>query len=251
MRYGKHMIYAIRKFGPQSIPGLMAAKARWDVRVKHCKFLPRNLTDRLTQAFNQITPAMVAKRILDYRRDYQHHLMIKGDISQAEQLTSLLDEFFKSRSGSYFVCNKQEESDAFLIRFAVGGATISYCDYLNIDPNEGLIAFDAALRRNDDQWLFDLPKHLQDQIQADSCCGHFFCFVNHQDYVLKPGVDGKKFKQEVIDYIEQRGARYPAEHNVGHLYAAKEDYQQHWRQLDPTNSCNPGIGKTSRRKFWQ
>lgn len=75
--------------------------------------------------------------------------------------------------------------------------------------------------------------------------------MNHQDYILKPGVDGKQFKQQVIDYIEQRGARYPAEHNVGHLYSAKEDYQQHWRALDPTNSCNPGIGKTSRRKFWQ
>jgi D-lactate dehydrogenase len=23
------------------------------------------------------------------------------------------------------------------------------------------------------------------------------------------------------------------------------------RQLDPTNSCNPGIGKTSKKKFWQ
>ena len=251
LRYAKHMILAIRRLGPQSIPGLMANKAKWDVKVNNLKFLPKNLTDRLIQGFNQITPPLVAKRILEYRRRYEHHLMIKGDSEQAAQLTSLLDQFFVDKQGDYFICDPQEAQDAFLIRFAVGGAAISYCDYLGIDPNERLIAFDAAFRRNDEQWLFDLPPHLQAQIQADSCCGHFFCLVNHQDYILKPGVDGKAFKQAVIDYIEQRGARYPAEHNVGHLYAAKEDYQQHWRKLDPTNSCNPGIGKTSRRKFWQ
>ncbi|WP_241594945.1 D-lactate dehydrogenase [Rosenbergiella epipactidis] len=251
LRYAKHMILAIRQLGPQSIPGMMAKKAKWDVRVKNIKCLPRNLTDRLIQGFNQITPPLVAKRILDYRRRYPHHLLIKADSEQAAQMTALLNTFFSDQQGDYFICDKNEAQDAFLIRFAVGGAAISYCDYLGIDPNERLIAFDAAFRRNDEQWLFDLPAHLQDQIQADSCCGHFFCLVNHQDYILKPGVDGKQFKQEVIDYIEQRGARYPAEHNVGHLYAAKEDYQQHWRELDPTNSCNPGIGKTSRRKFWQ
>lgn len=251
LRYAKHMILAIRQLGPQSIPGLMARKAKWDVRVKKSKCLPKNLTDRLIQGFNQITPPLVAKRILDYRRRFEHHLMIKGEGEQAGQLTALLDQFFAEHQGEYFVCDQKEAQDAFLIRFAVAGAAISYCDYLGIDPNERLIAFDAAFRRNDDQWLFDLPLELRDQIQADSCCGHFFCLVNHQDYILKPGVDGKKFKQAVIDYIEQRGARYPAEHNVGHLYAAKDDYQQHWRKLDPTNTCNPGIGKTSRRKFWQ
>ena len=251
LRYAKHMILAIRQLGPQSIPGLMARKAKWDVKVKKSKCLPKNLTDRLIQGFNQITPPLVAKRILDYRRRFEHHLMIKGEGEQAAQLTALLDQFFAEHQGEYFVCDQKEAQDAFLIRFAVGGAAISYCDYLGIDPNERLIAFDAAFRRNDDQWLFDLPAELRAQIQADSCCGHFFCLVNHQDYILKPGVDGKKFKQAVIDYIEQRGARYPAEHNVGHLYAAKDDYQQHWRKLDPTNTCNPGIGKTSRRKFWQ
>ena len=67
---------------------------------------------------------------------------------------------------------------------------------------------------------------------------------------MKAGVDAKKFKQDVLDYLEQRGARYPAEHNVGHLYHASCDHAQHWRELDPTNTCNPGIGKTSRKKFW-
>ncbi len=250
LRYAKHMYLAIRKLGPQAIPGLMANKARWDVRIRHARFLPHNFTDKLIQGFNQVTPSFIAPRIMDYRRRFVHHLMIKIEARQAEQLTALLEEYFSQRPGEYFLCDDREAADAFLIRFAVGGCTISYCDYLGYDTNQRLIAFDVALRRNDDQWRIHLPPHLAAQVQADSCCGHFFCFVNHQDYVLKAGVDAKQFKQEVMEYLEQRGARYPAEHNVGHLYQASCEHEQHWRELDPTNTCNPGIGKTSRKKFW-
>lgn len=251
LRYAKHMVLAIRKLGPQAIPGLMANKARWDLRVKHTRFLPKNTVDKLIQGFNQVTPSFIAPRIMDYRRRFVHHLMIKVEAKQAEQLNRLLETFFAERPGEYFLCNDREAADAFLIRFAVGGCTVSYCDYLGYNPNQRLIAFDVALRRNDTQWRIHLPPHLASQVQADSCCGHFFCFVNHQDYVLKEGADAVKFKKDVMAYLEQRGARYPAEHNVGHLYAASCDHQAHWKTLDPTNSCNPGIGKTSRKKFWQ
>jgi len=251
LRYAKHMVLAIRKLGPQAIPGLMANKARWDLRVKHARFLPKNTVDKLIQGFNQVTPSFIAPRIMEYRRHFVHHLMIKVEAKQAEQLNNLLDTFFAERPGEYFLCDDREAADAFLIRFAVGGCTVSYCDYLGYNPNQRLIAFDVALRRNDTQWRIHLPPHLASQVQADSCCGHFFCFVNHQDYVLKEGTDAVKFKQDVMAYLEQRGARYPAEHNVGHLYAASCDHQAHWKALDPTNSCNPGIGKTSRKKFWQ
>jgi D-lactate dehydrogenase (EC 1.1.1.28) len=87
-------------------------------------------------------------------------------------------------------------------------------------------------------------------VQVDSCCGHFFCYVNHQDYVLKEGVDAKAFKEAVKVYLAERGAKYPAEHNVGHLYQASCEHVDHWKQLDPTNSCNPGVGKTSKKKYW-
>ncbi|SSL81942.1 D-lactate dehydrogenase [Klebsiella pneumoniae] len=37
---------------------------------------------------------------------------------------------------------------------------------------------------------------------------------------------------------------------MGHLYEAPESLQQFYRQNDPTNSMNPGIGKTSKQKYW-
>jgi D-lactate dehydrogenase len=48
--------------------------------------------------------------------------------------------------------------------------------------------------------------------------------------------------------FDARGAEYPAEHNVGHLYEAKSTLREHYMRCDPTNTFNPGIGKTSRRK---
>ena len=38
--------------------------------------------------------------------------------------------------------------------------------------------------------------------------------------------------------------------NVGHEYFAKEDLKNFYKKLDPTNSFNPGIGKTSKCKHW-
>ena len=50
--------------------------------------------------------------------------------------------------------------------------------------------------------------------------------------------------------LDQRGAEYPAEHNVGHLYEAKPELQAFYRKLDPCNAFNPGIGKTSKCSHW-
>ena len=46
------------------------------------------------------------------------------------------------------------------------------------------------------------------------------------------------------------GAEYPAEHNVGHEYKAKPSLIEHYKNLDPTNSFNPGIGQSSKNKNW-
>ncbi len=46
----------------------------------------------------------------------------------------------------------------------------------------------------------------------------------------------------MLELLKARGAQYPAEHNVGHLYEAPESLKQFYRQNDPTNSMNPGLG---------
>ncbi|EGV07755.1 D-lactate dehydrogenase, membrane binding domain protein [Haemophilus pittmaniae HK 85] len=55
----------------------------------------------------------------------------------------------------------------------------------------------------------------------------------------------------MLELLDKRGAQYPAEHNVGHLYEAKPTLRNFYQKLDPTNSFNPGLGKTSKKKNWQ
>ncbi|MEO1317401.1 MAG: D-lactate dehydrogenase, partial [Pseudomonadota bacterium] len=58
----------------------------------------------------------------------------------------------------------------------------------------------------------------------------------------------KEIKARMLKVLDGRGALYPAEHNVGHLYKASEAQADFYRRCDPTNSLNPGIGKMSKRK---
>jgi len=82
-------------------------------------------------------------------------------------------------------------------------------------------------------------------------CGHFLCHVLHQEYLVKKGEDCHAIEQELLRLLDARGAEYPAEHNVGHLYEAKPALREFYRSLDPTNTFNPGIGATSKRRHWQ
>jgi D-lactate dehydrogenase len=50
--------------------------------------------------------------------------------------------------------------------------------------------------------------------------------------------------------LDGRGAEYPAEHNVGHLYPAKPALADFYRELDPCNAFNPGVGQTSKCTHW-
>jgi len=55
----------------------------------------------------------------------------------------------------------------------------------------------------------------------------------------------------MLTLLQARGAQYPAEHNVGHIYEAPPALKQFYRANDPTNSMNPGIGKTTKHKNWE
>ena len=62
--------------------------------------------------------------------------------------------------------------------------------------------------------------------------------------------DANKIKKKLLKTYDDRGAEYPSEHNVGHEYSAKPVLSNFYKKLDPTNSFNPGIGKTSKKKNW-
>jgi len=81
---------------------------------------------------------------------------------------------------------------------------------------EDILALDSALRRNDSDWFERLPPNIEQHVIHKLYYGHFFCHVFHQDYIVRKGVDPIALERQMLHLLEQRGAEYPAEHNVGH-----------------------------------
>lgn len=134
-----------------------------------------------------------------------------------------------------------------LHRFVAAGAAVRY-HAVHEHEVEDIIALDVALRRNDADWFERLPSELEQGFVAKLYYGHFFCHVFHQDYIVRKGADAKLMKRELLRLLDRRGAEYPAEHNVGHVYEAKPALRAFYESLDPTNSFNPGVGKTSKQR---
>ncbi|WP_347304573.1 D-lactate dehydrogenase (plasmid) [Croceibacterium sp. TMG7-5b_MA50] len=242
-RYGKDTFLAIRHLGTDRLPQLYAAKARVDA-------WGAGLSDRLLQGASRLFPRHLPARMSAYRDKYEHHLILRMAGDGIEEAEAYLGTMFPSAAGDYFACTAKEGDKAFLHRFAAAGAAVRY-HAVHGRQVGGLVALDVALRRNDREWVEVLPPHLADQVLHALYYGHFFCHVFHQDYILKPGCDPLAFEHALWRLLDERGAEYPAEHNVGHLYPAKPALSAFYRQLDPTNSFNPGIGQTSRQAHWR
>ena len=247
-RYGKDTFLFIQKLGTDRMPALFAAKARVDALTERFG-LGTTISDRIAQGVARIMPHHLPKRMDEYRDRYEHHLLLRMAGSGITDARAYLSQIMPSASGAYFECTADEGKAAFLHRFAVAGAANRY-RAIHAREVEDIMALDIALRRNDRDWVEVLPPEIEDRIQHKLYYGHFFCHVFHQDYVVKKGHDPIALEHEMWALLDQRGAEYPAEHNVGHLYKAKPQLADFYRGLDPTNTLNPGIGQTSRNRGW-
>ncbi|NOD84104.1 D-lactate dehydrogenase [Ruegeria sp. HKCCD6119] len=248
-RYGKDTVVMIDKLGTDRLPMFFAMKGAVDARLRRIPFL-RNFTDRFMQAAIALWPRVLPKRMTDFRDKYEHHLILKMKDEGVSEAAEWLPRFLSGRDGGFFECDAREARIAGLHRFAAAGAAVRYMA-IHSDDVEDIIALDVALRRNDQDWLEKLPPEIEDQLVHKLYYGHFMCHVMHQDYIVKKGADPKALKAAMLKLFDERGAEYPAEHNVGHLYKAKPDLAAHYKCCDPTNSFNPGIGKMSKAKNYQ
>lgn len=247
-RYGKDTFLFIQKLGTDRMPALFSAKSRVDALTERFG-LGNTVSDRIAQGVARLMPHHLPKRMDDFRDRYEHHLLLRmGGVGIAEA-RQFLGQMFPSAGGDFFECTADEGKAAFLHRFAVAGAANRY-RAIHAREVEDILALDIALRRNDLDWVETLPAEIDDLIQHKLYYGHFFCHVFHQDYVVKKGHDPIALEHQMWKLLDQRGAEYPAEHNVGHLYNAKPQLAAFYRELDPTNTLNPGIGQTSKQSCW-
>lgn len=241
--YGKDLFLAVQRLGTDRLPALFALKSRLDA------LLGGAFSDRLMQRLSRLFPQHLPKRMIEYRDRFEHHLMLRMAGGGIDEARSYLAETFPSASGDYFECTAEEGAQAFLHRFAAAGAAIRYRT-IHAREVEDIVALDIALPRNTTDWLEVLPAEIEAPILHKLYYGHFFCQVFHQDYIVAKGCDTLALEHRMWALLDARGAEYPAEHNVGHLYHAKPALADFYRSLDPCNRFNPGLGHTSKQPNW-
>ena len=247
-RYGKDVFLLIEKLGTARVPQAFAIKSRVDGIFERLGL--HGLADRLIQAAMALWPQHLPRRMRDYRDRYEHHLLLRVSNDTADATRAFLQRHFDGRGdAAYFECSTDEGRKAFLHRFAIAGAAIRYRD-THRSSVEDIVPLDIALRRNDRDWVETLPADMERDIVHKLYYGHFFCHVFHQDYIVRKGVDPIAMEKRMWTLLDARQAEYPAEHNVGHLYVAKPALAAFYRDLDPTNTFNPGIGHTSKLLNW-
>ncbi len=246
--YGKDIFLLIKYLGTDRVPTAYAIKS-WFDGITEKLGLGGAVTDRIIQALVNLLPEHLPMRMNQYQDRFSHYLMVKMGGEGIAEARDYLSSIFPSKSGDFFECTREEGRDAFLHRFAFGGAGGRY-RALHPKTVEDILALDVALPRNATRFVPVLPPDLEAEMVHKGACGHFFCHVLHLDYMVRKGADVSAIKDRLLALFDESGVEYPAEHNVGHLYEAKPALVEFYKSLDPTNSFNPGIGKTSKLRNW-
>ena len=248
-KYSKDTFLVIERLGTTFLPTLFELKRKVDIIAKKLKFLPNNFSDRLMQFLSIFFPNHLPKRMEKFRDLYEHHWIIEMSDDGISEARDYFTNIFESNDGDFFECNDFESKKASLHRF-VSASAIGRYHILNSKSHGEMMSLDIAFPRNEKNWFEKLPNEIDSMLEMKLYYGHLFCHVLHQNYILKKGVDSEKLKSKLLKIYDKRGAEYPAEHNVGHEYLAKPSLKKFYKELDPTNVFNAGIGRTSKNKNW-
>ena len=245
--YCKDSFAFIKYFGTAFIPRLLSIKRKFDYLSKKTTLRQYVSSDRILQCLSGFLPDHLPKRVRDYRERFDHYLLILASDQSIPEVESILSMRTDQKEDlDFFICNESEGQDVLLHRYVAGSAPMRF-SLINAKSSGQLLPLDVALPRNFDSWHNIFPVEITDQFEEFFQMGHFLCMVFHWDIVLKKGVDASKIKKQILSILDNYGAKYPAEHNVGHIYEAEETLLKFYQELDPTNSFNPGVGKTSKK----
>lgn len=244
-QYGKDVFLSIKYIGTKNLPPAYALKSNIEYRLNKLPFLPKFLPDMFLYWISRLFPKHLSGRFLEYRDRFKYYLILKMTDEGIDEAREHLDKWSEGKEADYFECDAGEEKTVLLHRFAAAGAAIRYQN-MHQDSTEEVLALDIALRGNDPDWVEELPAEISKHLDLALYYGHFLCHVFHQDYIFKKGTDLKSIKEQMLKRLEDKGAKYPAEHNVGHMYKADPTLKAFYADLDPTNTFNPGIGKQSK-----
>ena len=248
--YSKDSFLLIERLGTDFLPFLFSFKRIIDLMSSKIPFFSKNFSDRLMQFLGSLFPNHLPKKMDDFRDNFEHHWIIEMTDDGITEAKDYFIKFFKDKNADFFECNERESKKAMLHRYVSAGAFGRY--FLMNEKKVGkMITIDVAFSRNHKDWFEKLPEKLNKLFIKKLYYGHLFCHVFHHNYILKKGVCPDETMCEILKIYDKIGAEYPAEHNVGHEYKAKPTLEKFYRDLDPTNFFNPGIGKTSKKINWK
>ncbi|MAC50677.1 MAG: D-lactate dehydrogenase [Verrucomicrobiales bacterium] len=246
-KYGKDVFLSIKHIGTKRLPKLYAIKSNMEYYLNKIPLVPKFLPDQILYYLSRLFPEHLPKRLIDYRNQYEHYLILDMSDEGIDEARKYLEKEWSSLEGvGFFECNEDEQKSALMHRFAAAGAAIRY-QTIHQRKTEEVLALDIALLGNDTEWMEKIPDEIKEDLDLSLYYGHFMCHVFHHDYILKKGTNIKAVKENLLKRLDQKSAKYPAEHNVGHMYKADESLQKHYLELDPTNTFNPGIGFTDKK----
>ncbi|MBC6402392.1 MAG: D-lactate dehydrogenase [Hyphomonadaceae bacterium] len=246
-RYGRDTVYLIRILGTRRLPAFFRFKETLASRLEELPMFSGAFIDHCLQVVGRLMPDPLSRNLRRIADSHEHLLILKVKTNSIEETSNVLSRLKSRGELQYRVCPDGEARTIGLHRFAAAGAAVRY-QTIHASRVGDLLALDIALPRNTTEWREELPPDLEELIEHKLYYGHFMCQIFHQDYILKTGTDSHAIKTAMLNRLEERGARYPAEHNVGHLYRAEPPLCAHYRSLDPGNRFNPGIGKDSKRR---
>ena len=249
-KYSKDTFLVIERLGTTFLPTLFELKRKVDNIAEKLKFLPNNFSDRLMQFLSNFFPNHLPKRMEKFRDLYKHHWIIEMSDEGINEARDYFSKVFENSDGDYFECNNFESKKASLHRF-VSASAIGRYHILNSKKHGEMMSLDIAFPRNEKKWFEELPKEIDDMLEMKLYYGHLFCHVMHHNYITKKNANAEEVKNKLLEIYKSKGAKYPAEHNVGHEYIAEPSLVHFYNELDPTNSLNPGIGGTSKLKNWE
>ena len=249
-KYSKDTFLVIEKLGTNFLPTLFELKRKVDIMTSKFKFFPDHFSDRLMQFLSNFWPNHLPKNMEEFRDLYEHHWIIEMSDDGINEAKEYFNNFFKDKKGDYFLCNEKEGKKAMLHRY-VSASAIGRYHNINKSKHGEMLSLDIAFPRNEKNWFEKLSPKIDELLEMKLYYGHLFCHVQHLNYIVKKGVDGEALKEKLLNTYKERGAEYPAEHNVGHEYSANPTLLKFYKKLDPTNFFNPGIGKTSKLKNWK
>lgn len=249
-KYSKDTFLVIEKLGTNFLPTLFELKRKIDIITSKFKFFPDHFSDRLMQFLSNFWPNHLPKNMEEFRDLYEHHWIIEMSDDGINEAKEYFNNFFKDKKGDYFLCNEKEGKKAMLHRY-VSASAIGRYHNINKSKHGEMLSLDIAFPRNEKNWFEKLSPEIDELLEMKLYYGHLFCHVQHLNYIVKKGVDGEALKEKLLNTYKERGAEYPAEHNVGHEYSANPTLLKFYKKLDPTNFFNPGIGKTSKLKNWK